>query len=140
MKKLLLLSALIALVAACGSNPEPAKGSEPPAPSAQNAEIAPTLSAEAFRGKDLFETQCVACHAVDQKLIGPALAGVDKRHSEEWLLKFIRNSQEMIKSGDPVALKLYEENNKLAMNSFEHLSDEQIRDILTYIKEIAEKK
>ena len=138
MKKALFVSALIALVVACQSNSNETQQNQPPAaPSDQNATIEPTLSAEAYRGKDLFEANCVACHGINDKVIGPALAGVNERHSEEWLLKFIRNSQKMIKEGDPMAVKLFKENNSTPMSDFERLSDQEIKDILAFVKETA---
>ncbi len=76
---------------------------------------------------------CKACHNIDgPKLIGPSLAGVTERRTTEWLIKFIRNSQEVIQSGDPIAVQLFEENNKIPMPA-NPLTDEQILDILAYI-------
>lgn len=78
--------------------------------------------------------QCKACHNIDgPKLIGPNLAGVTQRHSQEWLIRFIRNSQEMIAAGDPAAVKLWEEYNQIPMPPH-NLTDEQIIDILAYIE------
>jgi cytochrome c551/c552 len=77
--------------------------------------------------------QCTACHAMGKKLVGPDLTGITERRSEEWLFRFIRNSQEMIQAGDPDAVKVWEENNKIPMLSF-NFSDDQIRGILNFIK------
>ena len=77
---------------------------------------------------------CAACHTIGKgKLIGPDLKGVNDRHDEAWLISFIKSSQKMIKNGDPVAVKLFEENNKIPMPD-NNLTDDQIRRILTYIK------
>lgn len=77
---------------------------------------------------------CTACHTIGKgKLIGPDLKGVNDRHNEAWLLSFIRSSQTMIKNGDPVAVKLFEENNKIPMPD-NILTDDQIKGILTYIR------
>lgn len=78
--------------------------------------------------------QCRACHNLEgPKLVGPSLAGITERREQDWLIRFIRNSQEVIQSGDPIAVKVYEENNKIPMPPH-NLSDEQIIDILKYIK------
>ncbi len=90
-------------------------------------------AADATKGKDLFEQHCTSCHAINEKLIGPALAGVNERRQEAWLIKWIRNSQALIKSGDAVAVKLFEDNNKSIMTSFEQLGDDEIKDVLAYI-------
>jgi mono/diheme cytochrome c family protein len=77
---------------------------------------------------------CAACHTIGKgKLIGPDLKGANERHDEAWLISFIRSSQTMIKNGDPVAVKLFEENNKIPMPD-NNLTDDQIRGILAYIK------
>ena len=71
---------------------------------------------------------------IDKKLIGPALEGVNDKYSEEWLIKWIKNSAEMIASGDPQAVAIYEEYNKSPMTSFLHFSDEDVVNILAYIE------
>lgn len=85
----------------------------------------------------LFENNCASCHAVCNKVIGPSLYKVHEREGRtmKWLISFTKNSAKMIADGDPLAVKLYEENNKAAMNSFESLSDNEIRAIYSYIRE-----
>lgn len=86
-------------------------------------------------GADLFKVKCGICHTIGKgKLIGPDLANVQDRHSEDWLLKFIHSSQSTIKSGDPDAVKLFEENNKVIMPD-PMISDAEIKSILDYITE-----
>ncbi len=90
-------------------------------------------SQSAEEGEKLFNENCTSCHAINDKVVGPALKDVEKRHDEAWLIKWIRNSQAMVKSGDPAAVKLFKESNNLVMNSFESMSDVQIKSILVYI-------
>lgn len=86
-------------------------------------------------GEKLFKQVCVACHTIGKgKLIGPDLADVHKRRSEAWIVKFVRSSQTVIKSGDPVAGALFEEFNKILMPDH-NFSDDQIRAIVAYIAE-----
>lgn len=94
----------------------------------------PAFAQDAANGKNLFEGNCTSCHGVHEKLIGPALSGVSDRREEAWLLKWINNSQGMIKAGDPIAVKLFNDNGKQSMNSF-NFSDAELKDILAYIKE-----
>ena len=84
-------------------------------------------------GEKLFKANCRACHAVDQKLIGPALAGVYDRRDMDWIKAFVRNSQVVIASGDEYAVELFEEYNKTAMTPF-NLNDSEIESIISYIK------
>lgn len=86
-------------------------------------------------GEQLFTSNCVACHSLgNDRLIGPGLAGITERRSEEWLIPWIKNSQKVIESGDEYAVKLYNEYNKVPMPSYTNLTDDQIRGILAYIK------
>lgn len=86
-------------------------------------------------GQTLFKSKCTTCHAVSKKVVGPALAGMSERHPEEWLVSWIRNSQAMIAAGDETAVRLFEENNKLVMTSFTDLSEDQIKNIIAYVKD-----
>lgn len=94
---------------------------------------------DAQNGKSLFESHCTSCHAIDKKLIGPALKGTHAKYEEAWLISWIKNSTKMIQAGDPVAVKLFNDNNKVSMNSFEFLSNEEIKDIIAYVGEASEK-
>ncbi|MEJ2595072.1 MAG: cytochrome c [bacterium] len=77
---------------------------------------------------------CKACHNIEgPKLIGPSLKGITERREEEWLIKFIQNSQAMIQAGDPIAVQVWEENNKIPMPP-NPLTDDQVRDLLLYIE------
>lgn len=94
--------------------------------------------ADAVEGEKLFQANCVACHAINDKVVGPALKDVHKRREAKWLLKWIKNSQELIKSGDPVAVQLFKENNEAMMTPFTQLSDAQITSIIDYVKQASE--
>src|SRR4051812_17969223 len=48
-------------------------------------------------GKTIFMNRCAACHNVNKKLTGPALAGVDNRHNLDWIVRFVQSSQTVIK-------------------------------------------
>jgi len=77
--------------------------------------------------------QCKACHTIGGgKLVGPDLKGVTERREEGWLIKFIQNSQALVQAGDPIAVKVFEENMKIPMPAH-NLTDDQVRGILAYI-------
>jgi mono/diheme cytochrome c family protein len=85
-------------------------------------------------GKQIFEQRCAACHSIGGgRLVGPDLAGVNDRRPEDWLLKFTRSSQTLVKSGDKTAVAVFEEFNKIPMPD-QALSDEQIKKVLAHIK------
>lgn len=88
-------------------------------------------------GKTLFNNNCTACHQVHKKIIGPALAGISDRQTEEWLIPWIQNSQKVIASGDEYGNAVYEEYGKLQMQAFP-ISDDDVRAILAYIDTVPE--
>jgi mono/diheme cytochrome c family protein len=83
-------------------------------------------------GKAIFNAQCAACHKLDAKMTGPALRGVGAKYEKEWLYKWIRNSAELIKSGDERAIKIYNEYDQSAMSAFPQLSDADLDNIIAY--------
>lgn len=98
-----------------------------------------SFSQTAEEGEKLFSANCTSCHAINEKVVGPALKGTHTKHKEEWFIKWVKNSQKMIKSGDAMAVQLSKENNEALMTSFENLSDNQIKSIIAYIKAESEK-
>ena len=98
----------------------------------------PTDEAIIKQGQGLFEEyQCNTCHAVDRKLVGPALGGVYDRRSLDWIYSWVKNSGLMIQNGDPQAVALFNEYNQLPMAPYD-LEDEQILSILAYIRDVEE--
>lgn len=96
---------------------------------------ATSFAQDVAKGKELFNSNCAACHKLDGNSTGPELRGVVDKHDVEWLHKWIRSSSSLIKAGDPQAVKLFEEWNKVVMNDFPGLSDEDIDNILAYTSE-----
>ena len=71
------------------------------------------------KGEQIFKANCTSCHVMGEtKLIGPGLKGVTDRRKKEWLKKWINSSSDFIASGDPDAIAIYEEYDKVAMTSY----------------------
>ena len=87
------------------------------------------------KGKALFNANCAACHKLDAKATGPALRGIAAKYDMAWLYKWVKNSSDLIKSGDSKAVKVFEENNKSVMTAFPQLSDGDIDNIIAYTSE-----
>jgi mono/diheme cytochrome c family protein len=89
------------------------------------------------KGKSLYEANCTTCHKVHEKYTGPALYDAGKRWSSETnLIKWIKNSQAFLKTGDAYATKLYKEYNNSVMPAHEFLSDDDVRSILAYVQTV----
>lgn len=88
-------------------------------------------------GKALFSANCASCHAIDKKLTGPALQGVEERWGgdRKKLHAWIKNSSNFLKTGDKYANDLFVSYNKVPMTAYEGVLDEkQIDAILDYVK------
>lgn len=128
-----LVSLAILLSVSLTSFAQDAPAADAAAPAA-DAAAAPAAggAGDAAAGKTLFNTHCAACHKLDAKATGPALRGVAERRNTEWLHKWIKNSGDLIKSGDADAVKVFEEFNKAVMPPFPQLSDADIDNIIAY--------
>jgi len=90
-------------------------------------------------GESLFKTNCTQCHSIGKGIvIGPDLKDVQKRRPEDWIIKWVHNSQAMIKGGDTYGIELFNKFNKVAMTSF-NLKDDEVKAVLAYIKTEGEK-
>ncbi|RYG02366.1 MAG: c-type cytochrome, partial [Chitinophagaceae bacterium] len=83
-------------------------------------------------GEKLFQLKCATCHNFRQQGIGPSLSGVTGSRSGEWLVKFIRNSQELVKNGDKQAVAIFYRF-KAPMPSNEDLNKSEMNALLSYI-------
>jgi len=91
---------------------------------------------DAGAGRTLFNNNCASCHAVNKKVTGPALAGVESRVPDKKKLHaWIRNNLQVLKTGDPYFTNLFNEYNKTPMNTFPTITDGEIENILAFIKQ-----
>lgn len=85
-------------------------------------------------GEKLFKANCSVCHTIGKgKLVGPDLKDVTKRRDEAWILRWVPSSQALVKSGDPTAVKLFQENGGIIMPDAVINADE-IKQIVEYFK------
>lgn len=88
------------------------------------------------KGKELFEGNCTACHAVHKVKVGPALKDISKRRSLKWITSFVRNPMRKIKQEkDPYAVALYNQYNHTEMTAFPSFKEKDIKAILAYIND-----
>lgn len=97
-----------------------------------------SFTIKAADGEKLFKQNCSACHRLDEKkLTGPGLKGIFDRvpqPADEWLLKWVKNNEALRKSGDAYANKVFNDNGGVPMSSFTHLSDDELKAILAFVK------
>jgi protein SCO1 len=106
---------------------------------AANMNMSGLIAVKNIRGYTLFDRACSTCHSVGKgDKIGPDLAGVSARRSQDWLKKFISRPDKMRESGDATAVELYEKYNRVMM-PFLGLSETDAEDALSYIDGETEK-
>ncbi len=102
------------------------------------------LNGDVANGQEKFESICTACHSAGPRedvLVGPGLEKVYSRLNKEegldiaWFTKWIENSQELVKSGDDYAVKVFREYNETVMTP-NNVTDQDVMDILTYLENI----
>ena len=95
-------------------------------------------SVKNIEGKNLFQSACQSCHAINKTVTGPALAGVEKRgpwSDRKALIKWVKNSALVI-NDYPYTKDLFQQYNRQQMPAFQHLSEREIESIFDYIKEV----
>lgn len=93
------------------------------------------LPLTAQNGEATFKATCGVCHTIGKgKVVGPDLKDVHKRRKEEWIIKFVKGSQALIKSGDAEAKAISDEFNGMVMPD-QNLKDDEIKSVIAYIAE-----
>lgn len=148
----MLLCTVLLLAGCSGNNSEQAQETETPsateAPEAevsaenskgvgpiQSLDLQPLDTAMAAEGQELFESLCTACHRIEQRHVGPPLAGITERRTPEWIMNMILNPTEMVQQ-DPIAKELLAE--YLAPMADQNLTEDQARKILEYFRQVDE--
>lgn len=153
MKKLLIISGVIALIYACSGNTEKKEGADKPnavndlfkedsttkANDAKgigkftNVEVSPSLDKTmADAGQKIYDLKCSACHKLtNEKLVGPGWEGVTSRRKPEWIMNFSTNTDEMI-TNDPAAQAMLEECMVRMPN--QSLSDDDARHVYEFMR------
>ena len=92
---------------------------------------------DATAGEVLFKANCASCHFPDKDMTGPGLQGARERwienSSEENFYLWVKNSQNVVKSGDSYANSLFSKWGKSVMTP-QAVNDQQIDDIFAYIE------
>lgn len=73
-----------------------------------NVELGPINPSMAVTGTKVYEVKCASCHKLSsENLVGPGWAGVTERHTPEWIMNFLTNTDEMLDK-DPKAKAMLE--------------------------------
>jgi mono/diheme cytochrome c family protein len=90
---------------------------------------------DAAKGEAIFKSKCTTCHKIESRLIGPALGPqLTEETDDKYLIQWIQNNQALIAAKNPKALKIYNEYNQSGMTVFADLSDADVGNIITYVR------
>ena len=91
----------------------------------------------AVKGKQDFESKCLACHSVGGgRKLGPDLFRVTKRRDDRWLTQWLKSPEAMLKS-DATAQALLKEYNNIPMPN-QNLNEAEIQQYIRYFHWIDE--
>ena len=117
------------IINGCGGN-DPEKGIGP----VTEVVLEPTINQDLVaKGKAIFDVKCVACHQIDNKLVGPPLKDVTKRRKPEWIMNMILNPEQMIKENQ-IAKNLSTSGEYPTPMTFQNVTQDDARAILEYFR------
>lgn len=149
MKTLLPLLFSCLLLAACGTgsdspSAEPAAATDPSGLTAAQLEHGigpieafepgPLDAAQAEKGAEVFKLKCSACHKMDARYVGPALATVTQTRSSAYIMNMILNPAEMLEKHPEAKAKLAE---FMTLMPNQNLTQDEARAILEYLRQQA---
>lgn len=98
----------------------------------KDLKLGPVDKKLASEGQQLFSTKCVACHSLDQQIIGPPLRNVTKRRTPEYVMNMILNPANMEKD-DPVTRDVHKKYLATPMTD-QGFTQDQAKSLLEYLR------
>ena len=88
----------------------------------------------ANEGKSIFNSKCVVCHSLDQKVVGPPLRSVTQRRTPEYIMNMLLNPQNM-EINDPITKDLHKKYLMIPMTD-QQFTQAQARSVLEYLRTV----
>ena len=87
------------------------------------------------QGEYIFRTRCNACHSIDgsEDSLGPDLKGITKVRNRDWLARWIKEPDQVLASGDELAVALYKKYDGLTMPNL-GLTDKDTFAVIDFIE------
>jgi len=153
MKKILIYSAIVVFIYACGGDTKKQESTDTSTPASdlmkddksaidpkrgigkfKQVDVSPHLDKKmAEEGKVVYDVKCMSCHKLsDEKLVGPGWKDVTKRRTPEWIMNFVTNPDEML-TKDPEAQAMLEI--CLVRMPNQNLNDQEARAVFEYMRQ-----
>jgi mono/diheme cytochrome c family protein len=100
----------------------------------KNVTLGPIDQQMAAKGKSLFDSNCTACHGLNERKIGPALGKITQQRSPEFIMNLLVNTSQM-ENKDEV-MKQLEARYGIKMPNLD-MDKQQAREILEYLRSVA---
>lgn len=97
--------------------------------------LGPISKKLADEGQDLFNSKCMACHNLDNKVIGPPLRDITQKQSAVFIMNYLLNTTVM-QQKDQSVKDLIQEYNGVVMPN-QNLTKKQARELLEYLRQAA---
>jgi len=89
----------------------------------------------AVKGSRVFEASCSPCHNIDDVNLAPALRGITKVLSPEFIMNYLMNTTEMQKK-DPYIQKLMQDWKNVPIMKDQKLKEKDSRAVLEYLRTV----
>ncbi len=82
-------------------------------------------------GEAVFKAKCTACHKISKRFVGPALKGITKKQTPEWIMNMILNPEVMVVENAKAKELLAEYSAPMAN---QNLTEKEARAVLEYFR------
>jgi protein SCO1/2 len=97
---------------------------------------------EPSMGETLYRTECATCHTIGAQpvvgthmsTLGPDLFGVTRTRSQQWLTRWLAETDKVLAEKDPLAMQLLAKYNNLPMPNL-RLNELEVQAVLTFIED-----
>ncbi len=103
----------------------------------KSVKLGPINKKMAEDGHNLFNSKCIACHQLDNKLVGPPLRNITKQNSPVFLMNYLLNTTKM-QQESPKIQELIKKYNGVIMPN-QNLTKKEARELLEYLRSVASK-
>ncbi|MES2555071.1 MAG: c-type cytochrome [Bacteroidota bacterium] len=124
---ILFIAGLVGLTISC------TRGKMKPKPVELDTVIFWIKNAENDQSPIYFKANCISCHMLTRRAIGPPLIGMmDRLPGREWLKSYIMDERSLLKSRDTTALRISKQSSFEPFHQFSSLTDDALDELIRF--------